>query len=74
MVKLAISPGCWTHSVAQTRGALHKTIQALKRIKQDENALDANDLNLLQTLPMLTSLTSLVLHYVGIVDIPNWSF
>jgi hypothetical protein len=59
-----------THSVAQTEGAGPKTIKALERIKQDQNALDATDLNLLQTLPMLSSLTSLVLHDLGIVDIP----
>ena len=60
-----------THSVDQTRGAPPKTIQALERMKQDQNALDANDLNLLQALPMLSSLTSLVLHDVGIVDVPR---
>ena len=59
-----------THNVAQTGGAGPRTIQALERMKQDENALDANDLKLLQTLPMLSSLTSLVLHDVGIVDVP----
>ena len=55
--------------MAQTRGSLHKAIQALEQIKQGENALEANDLNLLQTPPMLSSLTSLVLHDVRIVDI-----
>jgi hypothetical protein len=60
-----------THSVAQTEGSGPKTIKALERIKQDQNALDATDLNLLQTLPMLSSLTSLVLHDVGIVDVPT---
>jgi Leucine-rich repeat (LRR) protein len=59
-----------THSVAQTGVAGPKTIMALERIKQDQNALEATDLNLLQTLPMLSSLTSLVLHDVGTVDIP----
>jgi hypothetical protein len=58
-----------THSVAQTGGAGPKTIRALERIKQDQNALDATDLNLLKTLPMLSSLTSLVLHDVGTVDV-----
>jgi hypothetical protein len=59
-----------TRSVAQTEGAGPKTIKALERIIQDQNALDATDLNLLQTLPMLSSLTSLVLHDVGTVDVP----
>jgi len=59
-----------THSVAQTGEAGPKTIRALGRIKQDQNALDATDLNLLMTLPMLSSLTALVLHDVGIVDVP----
>src|SRR5258706_12299670 len=45
-----------THSVAQTGEAGPKTIRALGRIKQDQNALDATDLNLLMTLPMLSSL------------------
>ena len=58
-----------THSVTQTGGAGPQTIQALKRVKQDENALDGNDLHLLQTLPMLSSLTSLVLHDVGIAGV-----
>jgi len=59
-----------THNVARTGEAGPKTIKALERIKQDQNALDATDLNLLQTLPMLSSLTSLVLHDVAIVDVP----
>ena len=59
-----------THNVAQTPGAGSKTIRAIEQIKQDQNALDATDLNLLMTLPMLSSLTALVLHDVGIVDVP----
>jgi len=59
-----------THSAPQTRGAEPLTTQALERIKQDQNSLDGTDLNLLHTLPMLTSLTALVLHDVGIVDVP----
>ena len=60
-----------THSVAKTRGAVPKSILAIERIKQDQNVLDPTDLNLLMTLPMLSSLTALVLHDVGIVDIPQ---
>ena len=59
-----------THSVAQTPGVGPKTIRAIERIKQDQNVLDATDLNLLMTLSMLSSLTALVLHDVGIVDVP----
>ena len=59
-----------THSVAETERGGPETIRALERIKQDQNALDANDLNLLQTLPMFSSLTALVLHDMGIVGVP----
>jgi len=59
-----------THSMAQTRGAGPKTIKPFKRVKKDQNALDATDLNLLQALPLLSSLTSLVLHDVEIGGIP----
>ncbi len=59
-----------THSVAQTTGAVSKTIMAIERIKQDQNVLDATDLNLLMTLPVLSSLTALVLHDIGVADIP----
>jgi len=59
-----------THSEPQIRGAKPQTTQALERIEQDQNSLDGTDMNLLQTLPMLTSLTALVLHDMGIVDVP----
>ena len=60
-----------THSVAQTGGAGPKTIRAIERIKQDQNALDTTDLYLLQALPILSSLTALTLHDVRIADVPS---
>ena len=56
-----------THSVAQAGKSGPRTIQALERIKQDQNSLDLNDLNIIQALPVLSSLTALVLHDIGIV-------
>ena len=59
-----------TQNVAQTEEAGPNTVRAIEQIKQDQNVLDATDLNLLMTLSMLSSLTALVLHDVGIVDVP----
>ena len=58
-----------THKVAQAGRSGPRTIQALERIKQDQNSLDLNDLNIIQALPMLSSLTALILHDVGIAGV-----
>jgi len=56
-----------THSVPQIRGGGAKTIQALERIKQNQNALDGTDLKLLQTLCSFSMMCGLWVY-------PHWNF